>query len=181
MVKQVKPLEHKEVKMEVKEEYVKPVFKNTESERIVNTNSDTISMVCKILAGICALIAVIALWIMFSDFIEFGSQVELLKEQVQMMYPFTWEQYWNDPQVQKAISDGYGQLARVPLTVAIPMFIAAGVLLVISKNVVNKAEAPSRIRQVKPITPYTVKQVSPITVSEPIKKSKIKQVKPITQ
>lgn len=175
MVKQVKPLEHKEVKMEIKEEeYVKPVFKDTDSERTDYKNSEAISMVCKIIAGICVLIAGIALWNMFSDFIEFGSYLAYLREGVP-------DYMWNDPQIQNAISEGYGRLARGPLTVAIPMIIVAGVLLVISKAVVNKTGMPSKIRQVQPITPEIVKQISPITVSEPIKKSYVKQVKPITQ
>lgn len=182
MVKQVKPLEYKEVKKEMDEgEYVEVEFKDEGGERMDPNTSKAISIVLSLIAGICLIVAVIALAGMFSDFAEFGAYLEQLKAQLQMMYPFTWEQYWNDPQVQKVIADGYAQLAREPLTLAIPMFIIAGVLLVVSRVVVNKSKGSREIKQVKPITPMPVKQVSPITESEPIKKSKIKQVEPITQ
>ena len=175
MVKQVKPLEYKEVKKEMDEsEYIEVEFKDEVGERMDTNSSKVISIVSKLIAGICVLIAVIALWNMFSDFIEFGSYLAQLREGVP-------DYIWNDPQIQNAISDGYGQLAREPLTLAIPMFLAAGVLLVLSKTVVNSAKAPNKIRQVKPITPMPVKQVSAITENEPIKKSKVRQVKPITQ
>lgn len=171
MVKQVKPLEHKEVKKEMdKGKYVEVEFKDEGGERMAPDSSKTISTVLKLIAAICMIVAVIALVDMFSDFAEFGAYVQQLKEQIQMMYPFTWEQYWNDPLVQNTISDGYAQLARDPLMLAIPMIIIGIVLIVGSSVVAKRAKGLSRITQVKPIT-----------ASEPIKRSMDEQLEPITQ
>ena len=170
MVKQVKPLEYKEVKKEMdKSKYIEVEFKDEGGERMGPDNSKTISTVLILLAGICMIVAFIALIGMFSDFAEFGAYVEQLKEQIQMMYPFTWEQYWNNPLVQETISDGYAQLARDPLMLAIPMIIIGIILIVGSRVVAKKAKGSSGISQVKPIT-----------ASEPIKRNMDEQLEPIT-
>ena len=89
---------------------------------------DRILMVCKVISGIFAIIGIIFIWMMVSDFIEFASFIENLKQ--------TYPPYiFNDPQVQSAIAQGYLELAQMPLSVAIPMFIIAIIVYGVGKKV----------------------------------------------
>lgn len=132
--RQGKPMEYKEDFKRERVEY-KPIQ--------TNDNNQAISKACKIIGGICILIAIFPLWGMFSDFIEFGAFVNELRQ----MYP---PEIFNDPMVQAAIADGYAQLAQGPLALAIPMIVIAIILFVASK-LVTRAGTPSRVEQVVPL------------------------------
>ena len=104
------------------------------TERVESTSikkigqEDRILMVCKVISGIFAIIGIIFIWMMVSDFIEFASFIENLKQ--------TYPPYiFNDPQVQSAIAQGYLELAQMPLSVAIPMFIIAIIVYGVGKKV----------------------------------------------
>ena len=90
-----------------------------------------ILIVCKIIAGIFAIIGIIFIWMMVSDFIEFGSFIDQLRQ----MYP---PYVFNDPQVQSAITQGYLELAQMPLSVAIPMFIIAIIVYGVGRKLGNR-------------------------------------------
>ncbi len=107
------------------------------TERVESTSikkigqEDRILMVCKVISGIFAIIGIIFIWMMVSDFIEFASFIENLKQ--------TYPPYiFNDPQVQSAIAQGYLELAQMPLSVAIPMFIIAIIVYGVGKKLVNR-------------------------------------------
>jgi len=90
-----------------------------------------ILIVCKIIAGIFAIIGIIFIWMMVSDFIEFASFIDQLRQ----MYP---PYVFNDPQVQSAITQGYLELAQMPLSVAIPMFIIAIIVYGVGRKLGNR-------------------------------------------
>ncbi|MCK4285128.1 MAG: hypothetical protein KAX18_02950 [Candidatus Lokiarchaeota archaeon] len=92
---------------------------------------DRILLICKIISSIFAIVGIIFIWMMVSDFIEFASFIDNLKQ----IYP---SYIFNDPQVQSAITQGYLELAQMPLTVAIPMFILAIIVYGAGKKVVNR-------------------------------------------
>jgi len=144
---------------------------------------ERISVLCKAIAGICVLVGFIALMPMISDFIEFSSYLAELRQGVP-------DYIWNDPRIQSAISEGYGRLARIPLTVAIPSFLIAVIVLgagrAFRKDSSDTTQGKDRIvKQVKPLVveqekQSIVEQEKPSTVKQ-VKRSMIKQVKPITQ
>jgi len=111
------------------------LLKKTEKEEIIPIKKmgqgDTILIICKIISSIFAIVGIIFIWMMVSDFIEFASFIDSLKQ----VYP---PYVFNDPQVQSAITQGYLELAQIPLTVAIPMFILAIVVYGAGKKVVNR-------------------------------------------
>ena len=90
-----------------------------------------ILIVCKIIAGIFAIIGIIFIWMMVSDFIEFASFIDQLRQ----MYP---PYVFNDPQVQSVITQGYLELAQMPLSVAIPMFIIAIIVYGVGRKLGNR-------------------------------------------
>jgi len=131
--RQGKPMEYKEDVNKGRVEY-KPIP--------VDYNRSAASTACKVIGGICLIIAIFPLWGMFSDFIEFGAFVNELRQ----MYP---PEVFNDPMVQAAIADGYARLAQGPLALAIPMIVIAIILFVASKFV-SRASTPSRVNEVVP-------------------------------
>ncbi|MHA2008981.1 MAG: hypothetical protein ACXABO_15585 [Promethearchaeota archaeon] len=76
-----------------------------------------------LLIGLCFL-----LW-MIGTMVEFAGELEALKQQIQMYYPYSWEQAWNDPRVQRAISDGYTTLFTDKAVVFIPLIIVGLILI----------------------------------------------------
>ena len=135
---------------------------------------EKISIALKLMAGICAILGVIALGFMISDFVEFGSYLAYLRQGIP-------DYIWNDPQIQSAISEGYAELARIPLTVAIPMFIIAIISFGANRALANKSGDTTQGKRSmwKQIKPLTGEQEKPSTVKQ-VKISLIKQVKPIT-
>ena len=89
----------------------------------------------KTLMGVGGLLLLIGfgfLFWMIGTMVEFASELEALKHQLQLYYPFSWEQVWNSPQVQSAISQGYSMLFTdkavffLPLMIIGLIFIGAG-------------------------------------------------------
>ena len=68
------------------------------------------------------------LW-MIGTLIEFGQELEALKLELQMYYPYSWEQAWNDPQVQGVISQGYTMLFTDKAIFFIPLIISGLILI----------------------------------------------------
>ena len=71
---------------------------------------------------------VFLLW-MIGTLIEFGQELEALKLQLQMYYPYSWEQAWNDPQVQGVIIQGYTMLFTDKAIFFIPLIVSGLILI----------------------------------------------------
>jgi len=89
----------------------------------------------KTLMGVGGLLLLIGfgfLFWMIGTMVEFASELEALKHQLQLYFPFSWEQAWNSPEVQSAISQGYSMLFAdkavffLPLMIIGLIFIGAG-------------------------------------------------------
>ena len=76
---------------------------------------------CKTLGGLLLMIGLGFLFWMIGTMIEFAEELEALKRQIQMYYPYSWEQAWNDPQVQGVISEGYRMLFTDKAVFFIPL------------------------------------------------------------
>jgi len=73
------------------------------------------------------------LW-MIGTMIEFAEEIEALKRQLQMYYPYSWQQVWNDPQVQGAISQGYTMLFTDKAIFFLPLIISGLILIGVGKS-----------------------------------------------
>jgi hypothetical protein len=73
------------------------------------------------------------LW-MIGTLIEFAGELEALKRQLQMYYPYSWEQAWNSPEVQGIISQGYSMLFADKAIFFIPLIISGLILIGAGKS-----------------------------------------------
>ena len=89
---------------------------------------------CKAVGGLLFAIGLGFLLWMAGTMIEFAGELEALKRQIQMLYPYFWEQAWNDPQVQGAISKGYTMLFTDKAVFFIPLIISGLILIGIGKS-----------------------------------------------
>ena len=76
---------------------------------------------------------VLLLW-MIGTMIEFAGELETLKRQIQMLYPYYWEEAWNDPLVQGVISEGYAMLFTDKAVFFIPLIISGLILIAVGKR-----------------------------------------------
>ena len=92
-----------------------------------------------IVGGLLLGIGLLFLLWMFGTMIEFAGELEALKREIQMMYPPQyygdyWEQIWNNPQVQGAISGGYSMLFTDKAVFFMPLIISGLILLGVGKS-----------------------------------------------
>ena len=90
---------------------------------------------CMTLGGLLLFIGLCFLLWMIGTMVEFAEELETLKRQLQMYYPYSWEQVWNDPRVQEAISEGYMTLFTDKAVFFIPLILAGLIIIRIGKKV----------------------------------------------
>jgi hypothetical protein len=88
------------------------------------------------------------LW-MISTMIEFGQELEVLKNQLQMYNPYFGGQAWDDPRVQEVIRQGYMTLFTDKAVFFIPLIITGLILIGVGKS---KASAEIKEETVKATT-----------------------------
>ncbi len=89
---------------------------------------------CISVGGLLLVIGLGFLFWMIGTMIEFAEELEALKSQIQMYYPYSWERYWNDPRVQGAISEGYSMLFTDKAIFFIPLIISGLILIGAGKS-----------------------------------------------
>ena len=84
---------------------------------------------CMGVGGFLFGIGLLFLFWMISTMIEFAGELEALKSQLQYYYPYSWQQAWNDPQVQGLINEGYSRLFSDKAVFFIPLIISGLILI----------------------------------------------------
>ena len=143
MVKQVKPLEHKEIEYDIVYKPITPKTPKRPEDKRARIIVKLISLVFVIIAGIFFII-------MVNTLIEFNVSIAELKAEVQMDYPYMWEQVWNSSEVQGAISEGYIMFFADKAIFFVPLFILAIVVHVKGNKAIENR--PSRITNSDPTT-----------------------------
>ncbi|MFX1428914.1 MAG: hypothetical protein ACFFCY_01965 [Promethearchaeota archaeon] len=88
-------------------------------------------MAINVIAGILALIGFIFLFMMVSDMVEFTEYIAYLRSE----YGYY---VMNDPAVQRAIAQGYWELAKDKLIIFVPLLIGAIILKVAGTKAIQK-------------------------------------------